>query len=151
VNRLAGAAGGQEVWAIDYTCGVDGKGFRQTVLVLRGAAHGLPNFVVTPRSWLDKLGRLLGDRSVEVPGRPDVSKRFIVGSDDPQATGQCLCGGAADWLAEAGDMTVEVRDGDLLAQRYNQLVKPEEYSAAIEKLRNLVTRLRPGAEHRPTP
>jgi hypothetical protein len=146
VNRLAGPASGQDVWVIDYTCGVGGSGFRQTVLVLRGAVRGLPNFVVTPRSWLDKLGRMLGDRGVEVPGRPDVSKRFIVGSDDPEATGRCLSGGTADWLAEAGDMTVEVRDGDLIAQRYNQLVRPEDYSVAIERLRDLETRLRLGTD-----
>jgi len=43
-------------------------------------------------------------------------------------------------------MTVEVRDGDLIAQRYNQLVRPEDYSVAIERLRDLETRLRLGTD-----
>jgi hypothetical protein len=109
VNLLAGNTGDQAVWVIDYTCGVAGTGFRQTVFVLRGAALGVPNLVVNPRGWLDKLGRMLGDRGIDIPGQPELAKRFVVASADPEGAIQCLAGPAADWLTRAGDVTVLLR------------------------------------------
>jgi hypothetical protein len=103
--------------------------------------------VVTPRGWLDKLGRLLGARGIEVPGHPDIAQRFVVASPNPERTGWCLVG-AANWLIAAGDMTVEVRDGDLIAQRYNRLVKPDEYPGFLEQLQDLASRIRSSTDRK---
>jgi hypothetical protein len=91
---------------------------------------------------MDKIGRLLGDRGVELPARPDFAKQFLVASDDPAAAARCLSGPAADWLTKSGDVTLEVREGDVIAQRYQKLAKPDEYAKFLGELTQVVQALK---------
>jgi hypothetical protein len=143
-NLLRGAVDDEELWAVDYTCWSDDHRsvYYQTVFVLRGAVPDGPDFLVTPRGWLDKLGRIFGDKSIELPRHEGFSRDHRIDGDDAEAVRDCLRKAVVRLLERSPELTVEVHSGDLIAQRYGHRPKPDDYPRAIAQLRELAAALR---------
>jgi hypothetical protein len=154
-NLVTGEIDGTQVWIVDYSTHADfasGKTDEQTVFCLPHAAAGAPDFVITPRRWADTLAEWSGKHSVALPGREDFLRRFVVGGEDPDAVQRWLSREFLDAVEDMGNLTLEVKDGDLVALRYDQVVPAKTWTSLVANLRHLAELLGTGhakpVEHR---
>jgi hypothetical protein len=148
VNLLTGDADQLPLTIVDFAFAVGyGKGkavYDQTVFLVEEAVAGVPDFVLYPRSWRDKLSKLLGDRFLEVPGQAAFNRQFALrGTEEavaffnPQVVQLCL--------AEK-DMTLEAQAGLLAACRFGKHVEPASYSQVVNWMARVAEALRAGSK-----
>jgi hypothetical protein len=122
-NVLVGQAGGLPLSILDsgYVLGLDRNKqvFQQTVYLL-GNLAGVPDFVLYPRTWLDKIGAVLSDCCVELPGNAAFNKQFALRGDQSSVS-RCYGPDLIDLCLAEKDITVEAHEGRLLACRMGQL------------------------------
>jgi hypothetical protein len=127
-NLMAGQVGGEDVLLFDYRY-ITGHGkhqqtHNQTVVLLPGVATGLPDFQIAPATFMDKLGKLFGAKSIDFPDTPEFSKQYrLTGLEDevrPLFTNEVR----AHFRGNPG-WAMETRDGDMLIYRNAKRAAPE--------------------------
>lgn len=147
-NLLTGEAEGRPLSILDFAFAVGyGKGktvYDQTVFLLERAVPGVPDFVLYPRSWHDKLAKLLGDEFLEVPGQPAFNRQFALRGDEeavaaftPEVIQLCL--------AEEG-VTLEAQGGLLAACRVGKRLDPGSYPRFADWMARTAAALRAGGK-----
>lgn len=113
----------------------------QTVVVVSGLDKDLPDFRVGPKTWLSKLLKVFGARTIDFPGQPAFNRQFIVCGDDANSIRKAITQDVVELLLES-NATLEVHEGDLLYYRHNQLVEPQDYKNFIGEALQLCKALR---------
>jgi hypothetical protein len=101
----------------------------QTVVFLPRAAGGVPNFVLRPKTWAERVSRLLGDRLTGRPERSEFDKRYALRGG--KGEGACLTPQVMELCLAGKGLTVEGFDGLLAVYRRNKVADAAEYPAMI--------------------
>jgi len=152
VNLLEGEVAGHAAWAIDFTpdSGV-GRGAvgvmasdtsTQTVLLLPGAASGLPDFVVAPKGWMDRVGQMFGGRLVELPDYPEFNQQMALRGRDAETIASRLTPEFIALCLKENAVTLEVHDGDLVVLRRKKTLSPTQFVEMVEHADAVVEALR---------
>jgi hypothetical protein len=127
-NLMAGRIGDADVLLLDYQY-VTGHGktqqtHNQTLVLLPGAAAGLPPFQLAPATFMDKLGKLFGSKRIEFPETPEFSKRYRLTGPE-EAVRPLFTEEARLHFLERPGWAMETLDGAMLIYRNEKRVKPE--------------------------
>jgi hypothetical protein len=128
-NLMTGKADGAPVSIFDYRYTVGGgkssHTFVQTVAVFPGVG-GLPEFVLAPEHWWDKLGQALGMRDINFEASPEFSKSYILKGPDEARIRTAFGAEALGFLAQNPAWSVEVKGDAILIYRLGSRPKVEE-------------------------
>jgi len=102
----------------------------QTVVVVSGLDKDLPDFRLGPKTWLSKLLKVFGARTIDFPDQPTFNRQFIVCGDHADSIRQAVTPEVVELMFES-EGTLEVFDGDLLFYRHNHLEEPQNYQDFI--------------------
>jgi hypothetical protein len=145
VNLLTGRVGEAAVTGMDYTfvigSGRYARAFQQTVVLLPDTTHGLPDFLLYPRSWVDTLSQLLGKRLIELPEQAEFGRRFALRGDEPEEVAACFTPALVELCLAEKNLVLEAQDGLLVMYRKDQLAKPEEYPELVAEALRLAQAL----------
>ncbi len=145
-NVLEGRAGDEQVRLFDYQYttggGKDSHTWHQTVAVYSGAAHGLPDFVLSPENILHKVGQLLGYQDIDFDSSPAFSNRYLLRGPDEDAIRAAFSIETRSFFEQQPGWTAEVRDGTVAVYRSGKPVKPEDLAAYVEETRAVLRALR---------
>jgi len=136
-NCIYGSSKNRDVVVLDYSTVYRGIGpssikiNNQTVVVVNDLPGNVPNFTTGPKTWLDKVYRVLGAKHVELSDNANFNKRFVICAEDSAAVTKCFTPNAAEIIATRG-ATSEVHDGAVVFYRHNQLVDPKNYRQFID-------------------
>lgn len=140
-NLLVGEIAGLSVWIADYSPVITGRE-EQTVFFLPGAAEGVPEFVITPRTWVERLTSWETAQNIELPGRQEFSQRFRLQSREPATVATFFTWTVTELLQALPLHYVEVMEGGVLALSRNKLIPLAQFPDILEGLRRLVIELR---------
>jgi hypothetical protein len=148
-NLVAGLVDGEAVTALDFInivgTGENRVDYRQTLVACRRAVRDVPDFLLHPKRWRDRLAEMFGGRTVEVPGVPDFNRLFVLRCRHPGAVLDCFTTEVIALLLEAKDWTIEVWAGTLAVQRFKKHLAPAEYPGFIRRVLDLAAALRRAA------
>ena len=136
-NLMTGKADGVAVLLFDYryTTG-DGRNshtLTQTVAVFPEAG-GLPDFLLSPEHWWNKIGDIFGHKDIPFEASPDFSKHYLLKGPDESAI-RAAFGAEALWFFEQHPgWSVEAKDGKLAIYRIKSRLKPEEMQTFIAEI-----------------
>jgi hypothetical protein len=118
------------------------RDFRQTLIACRRAVPDVPDFLLTPKGWRDRLAALFGGRSLEVPGAAAFNRTFVLRSPEPDEVLVCMTPEVIEFLTGVKDWTVEVQAGTLAVQRFCKHLPPAEYPDFMRLVLRLAALLR---------
>ena len=128
-NLMTGKAGGAAVSIFDYRYttggGKNSHTWTQTVAVF-AEAGGLPEFLLSPEHWWDKLGEILGQKDINFEASPEFSKHYLLKGPDESAIRAAFGAEALAFFGRHEGWSVEVKDGALAVYRASKRPKPEE-------------------------
>ena len=143
---MTGEIGGSEVLLFDfrYTIG-HGKHQQvhaQTVVLLPGGAAELPDFQLAPATFMDKLGKLFGSKTIDFEDHPEFSQRYRLTGVESEAVRSAFTPVVRSALLQQQGWSVEACDDDLLVYRHGKRRKPPDCPELIAEaltIRNCFT------------
>jgi hypothetical protein len=154
-NLLEGEVAGTAAWTIDFIPDAGVRSFTlsqpgagagdsstQTVLLLKEAAIGLPDFDVSPKGWMDRVGQMLGGGLIPLPEYPEFNQQMALRGRDRQAIAERL---SSDFIAlclKENGVTVEVQNGDLVLFRRKKILSVAQFIEMIEHAGAMIEALR---------
>jgi hypothetical protein len=156
VNLVEGEVAGCAAWAIDFTPDGGARSFMiapagtavgtdnsvQTVLLLEGAAGGMPDFVVAPKRWTDRVGQMFGGWLITLPDYPEFNEQMALRGRDKETVADRLTPEFIALCLKEKDLTIEVQDGDLALHRRKKVLAPQRFAEVLEHAALLVEALR---------
>jgi hypothetical protein len=141
-NLMAGQIGDANVLLFDYRYttghGKSQQSHQQTVVLLPGGAARLPDFQLTPATFMDKLGKLFGAKSIEFPDTPEFSRYRLTGQDE--TVRPLFTNTVRAYFTSNPGWVMESCDEDMLLYRNGKRCKPDacpELVATALTIRNL--------------
>jgi hypothetical protein len=117
--------------------------YTQTVLVLHDAAAGSPIFVLYPKGWTDRLAKMLGGRSIAIPGAKKFNSTFILsGVREDKIIDRFTTGDMIDDCLDEPSLSMEVNSEDLILFRDSKLLSPGRYEDFLDTAIKMATVLR---------
>ncbi len=133
-NLMTGKAGGAAVALFDYRYttggGKNSHTWTQTVAVFPEAG-GLPEFLLAPEHWWDKIGEILGHKDIDFEASPEFSKHYLLKGPDESAIRAAFGAEALGFFGGHQGWSVEVKDRSLAVYRLSSRPKPEEMQAFV--------------------
>lgn len=147
IHFLAGKWRGLPFIALDYSHSY-GRGafaliYKATVFVLQEGFEDLPNFVLYPRGWIDKIGDMIKGSPLKLGSSKKFSKQFAVVTSEPARVASVFSADLIDWCLDEPDLTLEICNGKLLAYRWERTLSADDYEEFLDRLAELVDLLRP--------
>jgi hypothetical protein len=100
---------------------------KQTVaLVSSNQLLHLPEFSLSPESWLDRIGDLLTNQDIDFEGDPEFSKTFVLKGPEQIAIQDFLDSRRRRELLKIKSPTIMTTLGAFILYRHGQLVAPEK-------------------------
>ena len=128
-NLMAGKADGAAVSLFDYRYttggGKNSHTWTQTVAVFP-AAGGLPEFLLAPEPWGDKIGEVFGHTDIDFEASPEFSKHYLLKGPDESGIRAAFGAEALGYFGQHQGWSVEVKAGKLAVYRLSHRPKPEE-------------------------
>jgi hypothetical protein len=146
-NLLTGQIDGATVVALDYTDSYRGasgrveKIYSQTVVAVLGSPDDWPNFLLSPKGWLDAVSQFLGDRLIELPGRREFNRRVALRAEDDRITAY-FTPELVNLCLSKDRLVVEAQSELLVVFRTDRLAAPQEYPELIAFALQLADALR---------
>lgn len=151
-NLLRGEWKGLPLQAVDYffaspsLSGENTVASQQTVAVFTQGFKHLPNLVIAPQTWLDRVQKkLLGSgpgKGFKVPGEEEFSSLFLVAGMDRKAILASLSEELIDLFLEDRYLSLEVRDGMLLLFRRETVIRDGDYEEWLKQVGRVAKLLR---------
>jgi len=110
--------------------GKDSHTWNQTVAVIPGAG-GLPEFMLSPEHWWDKIGAIFGHKDINFDASPEFSKHYLLKGPDESRIRAAFGAEALGFFAEHRDWSVEVKDEAMAIYRRGKRPKPEEMPSFV--------------------
>ncbi|HTT68455.1 MAG TPA: hypothetical protein VMF70_10535 [Gemmatimonadales bacterium] len=102
----------------------------QTVAIIPGAG-GLPEFMLSPEHWWDKIGEIFGHKDINFEASPDFSKHYLLRGPDEGRIRAAFGAEALGYFAQHPDWSVEVKDDAMAIYRRAKRPKPEEMQSFV--------------------
>jgi hypothetical protein len=136
-NLMTGKTDGVAVLLFDYRytagSGRSSHTWTQTVAVFPEAG-GLPDLLLSPERWWDKIGDIFGHKDIPFEASPGFSKHYLLKGPDEIAI-RTAFGAEALWFFEQHPgWSVEAKDGKLAIYRIKSRLKPEEMQTFIAEI-----------------
>jgi len=136
-NLMTGKANGAAVSLFDYKyttgSGKSSHTWTQTVALFQGAGS-LPEFLLAPEHWWDKIGALLGHHDINFDASPDFSRHYLLKGPDEAAIRSAFGAETLGFFAQNLGWSVEVKAGALAVYRLSKRPKPEEMQAYVAEV-----------------
>jgi hypothetical protein len=117
--------------------------YTQTVLVLHDAAQGVPIFILYPKRWTDRLAKMLGGKSLELPGEKKFNSAFVLsGVRQNDILERFTSGDMIDYCLDEPSLAMEVNSEDLTLFRDNTLLQPRQYEDFLKRAVKMAAILR---------
>jgi hypothetical protein len=133
-NLMTGKADGAAVSIFDYKYttggGKNSHTWRQTVAVFPEAG-GLPEFLLSPEHWWDKIGEILGHKDINFEASPEFSKHYLLKGPDEAAIRAAFGAEPLGFFGQHEGWSVEVKDRALAVYRLSKRPNPEEMQAFV--------------------
>ncbi len=90
----------------------------QTVVVIPGASKGLPDFLLRPKTWFDKIEQSIGfaKRFIEIPEMKAFSDKYLFTGQNPNFLKAFFRGPPGRSVLGEKDLTIEVK-GDFIISK----------------------------------
>jgi hypothetical protein len=128
-NLMTGKADGVAVLLFDYRytsgSGRNSHTWKQTVAVFPEAG-GLPDFLLSPKHWWDKIGDIFGHKDIPFEASPDFSKHYLLKGPDEIAIRAAFDPEALWFFEQHPGWSVEAKDCKLAIYRIKSRPRPEE-------------------------
>jgi hypothetical protein len=118
-----------------YTTG-SGKNRRvhyQTVAWITSQQLVLPQFYISPESWLSRIGDFFVRQDIDIPQDPEFSKAFVLSGPDADQIRQFFNAKRREALLKVSLPTIECFPGELLFYRSGRLTPPEQLKALMNE------------------
>ena len=136
-NLMTGTVDGAAASLFDYRYttggGKSSHTWTQTVAVFP-AAGALPEFLLSPEHWWDKIGEFLGHRDINFEASPEFSQHYLLKGPDEGAIRTAFGAEALGFFAQHQGWYVEVKGGALAIYRVGHRPKPEELPAFLAEV-----------------
>jgi len=136
-NLMTGKTDGAAVSLFDYKYttggGKNSHTWTQTVAIFPETS-ALPEFVLAPEHWWDKIGALLGHKDINFEASPDFSTHYLLKGPDEAAIRAAFGAGALGFFAQNLGWSVEVKGGALAVYRMSKRPKPEEMQTFVAEV-----------------
>ena len=133
-NLMTGKADGAAVSILDYHYttggGKNSHTWTQTVAVFPAAGE-LPEFMLAPEHWWDRIGQALGMKDLNFEASPEFSKHYLLKGPDETRIRAVFGAEALGFFAQTPGWTVEAKDGALAVYRMSSRPKPEELQTFV--------------------
>ncbi|MBI2804604.1 MAG: hypothetical protein HYX68_06425 [Planctomycetes bacterium] len=117
--------------------------YTQTVVVLHDAVEGAPNFVLSPRGWLDRFSEMFGGKSIEVPDAKQFNKAFVLAGMRPSdIAARFDSDELLELCLEDPTLAMEAYRGDLIVFRDNRLLHARDYKDFLDRAMMMARLLR---------
>ncbi len=134
---MTGKADGASVSFFDYRyttgSGKSSHTWNQTVAIFPSAG-ALPEFLLAPEHWWDKIGALLGHKDINFEASPDFSTHYLLKGPNETAIRSAFGAEALGYFAQNLGWSAEVKDGALAVYRVGSRPKPEEMQTYVAEV-----------------
>jgi hypothetical protein len=162
-NLICGYVNGASVMGLDCTCvaaaghesnvlikaalailthGQATTAVTQTVVALPEAAEELPNFVLRPKTWVEKVSRRLGDRLTGRSDRSEFEKLYVLQAEKTEEIADRLPPQVGELCLGGNGLIVEMCRGLLAVYRKNEIADAANYPELIATALRLAEALR---------
>ncbi|HEY7315449.1 MAG TPA: hypothetical protein VH643_39330 [Gemmataceae bacterium] len=149
-NLLWGEIDGERISFEDYVfvlgMGQNRSSHSRTLITLPEAARGLPDFLLTPNDWREKLSKLLGDRTIDFSNEPAFARQFTVRGPAPDAVRACFSPEVIELCMADKHLIAEVQNGVLAIRPHGKLSHPKSYPELANHAVRLAKALRNAAQ-----
>lgn len=136
-NVMTGRLDDQEVIVFDYRF-TTGSGKHQhttteTIVMLPGANHALPDLRMAPESPLTKVWEAFGYQDIDIDSSPEFSRQYVLKGANEEAIRTALYPKATSYFGEHAGWTVEIRSGTIAVYRGARRPKAEDMRPFIDE------------------
>ena len=140
-NVMRGQIGGQNVLIFDYRyttgSGKNRSSHSQTVVGIVGGGGKLPDFTLSPESFLDRILEAFGYQDLDFDEDPEFSKCFLLRGKDVERIREVFGPEVREHLLNHRGISVEKRGDSMIVYRWNRLCAPKllpEFAAEAVRL-----------------
>ena len=105
----------------------------QTVVLVPGANHALPDLQMTPENVLTRIAEKFGYQDIDFDENPEFSQRYVLRGENEAAIRSAFSAGTLAYFAAHQGWTVEVRSGAVAVYRANSRAKPGDIRPFIDE------------------
>ncbi len=128
INVMTGRSGGRDMKVFDYRYttggGKNSHTWNQTVAVYPGVARGLPDFVLAPERFVDRIAQIFGYQDIDFESNPVFSKEYLLRGPDETAIRAAFGIDTLSFLECQPGWTIEVRSGNVAIYRSGRRLDP---------------------------
>jgi len=136
-NLMTGKADGAAVSVFDYRYttggGKSSHTWVQTVAVFSGVG-GLPEFMLAPEHWWDKVGQALGLKDLDFEASPEFSRNYQLKGPDESRIRAAFGADALGFFAQTPGWSVEVKGDAIASYRHSSRPKAEEMPQFVSEV-----------------
>lgn len=145
-SMMVGRVDDEQVRVFDYRYttggGKESHTWRQTVALYAGAAHGLPDFHLSPENILHKVGQVFGYQDIDFESSPVFSSRYLLRGPDEEAIRAAFPAETRALLEQQPGWTVEVGNGTIGIYRSQKRTRPEDVRSFVDETHALLRAIR---------
>jgi hypothetical protein len=134
-NLLTSPAGDPRAVLFEYSyttsSGKSQQTHRQTVFYATSDELRLPSFSLRPENFLHRIGGAFGYQDIDLEGRPEFSRMFLLRGEDEAGVRVAFSGAVAEFFERRAGMCAAGAAHEVLFWRPGRVAKPEELELLI--------------------
>lgn len=134
-NLMTSPQGDPRAVVFDYTfttgAGKSRQTHRQTVFYATSDRLDLPAFSIRPENVLHRIGELVGFQDIDIEGRPEFSRLFLLRGEQEAAIRACLPDAMLELMEQRPRTCVAALGHELLYWRAGSYAAPDEIESLI--------------------
>mgnify|MGYP001765424946 CR=1 FL=1 len=146
MNILRSKRKDYEVTLFDYRyttgSGRSSQTHYQTIALFSLESSEFPQYILRPRSLLDKVVAKFGMKEIDFSQRPEFSKKYIVRGNDETAIKRVINDAVQTHFKQQNKLTSEANGNQFLIYRTDYRVKPEELRTFLENATQVLELIR---------
>lgn len=105
----------------------------QTVAWITSQQLVLPQFYISPESWLSRIGDFFVRQDIDIPQDPEFSKTFVLSGPDADEIREFFNAKRREALLKVSLPTIECFPGELMFYRSGRLIPPDQLKALMNE------------------